>query len=84
MPPPLLLNGGIKMFAKVCDICNDIITRGNDKIVNGDKILIHLTTETEKTVGNFDICYECFSKHFQNTKLLEKIDDQIIKELNEK
>lgn len=71
------------MFAKVCDICDDIITRGNDKIVNGDKVLIHICVETEKTVQDFDICYECFAKHFQNSAFLERIDNQIIRELNE-
>ena len=71
------------MYAKVCDMCNDIITRGNNEIINGDKVLIHIHGETGKYGQQFDICYECFSKHFQNTKLLEKIDDQIIKELNE-
>lgn len=71
------------MYAKVCDICSDIITCGNGKIVNGDKCLIQITSEVENTIQRFDICYECFSRHFQNSKILERIDNQIIKELNE-
>lgn len=71
------------MYAKVCDICKDIISRNVDEILNGDKVLIHFHAETGKYGEQFDICYECFAKHFQNTKILEKIDDQIIKELNE-
>lgn len=71
------------MYAKVCDICEDIISRANGEILNGDKVLIHICAETENKVQDFDLCYECFAKHFQNSAFLERIDNQIIKELNE-
>lgn len=72
------------MYAKVCDICKDVITRGNDEVLNGDKVLIHITAETEQKVQHFDICYNCFQKRFDGDFLQISVDRQILAEMDGK
>lgn len=41
------------MYAKVCDICNGIIMKGEGELLNGNNVLIHIYAETEKNRAKF-------------------------------
>lgn len=71
------------MYAKVCDICNTIIMNSENKLLNGNDVLIHMHAETGKYGQNFDLCRECFFKRFHGDYIGISVNNQILKEKEE-